>query len=119
MARPSTPNITQLLAAWQAGDSNALEALAPLIHQELHRAAHRYMAGERPGHVLQTTALVNEAYLRLVDWKSVPWQNRAHFFGVAAQMMRRVLVDCARDVGRTNVAGARCAFRCRMSLTCR
>ena len=105
MARPSTPNITQLLAAWQAGDSNALEALAPLIHQELHRAAHRYMAGERPGHVLQTTALVNEAYLRLVDWKSVPWQNRAHFFGVAAQMMRRVLVDCARDVGRSKRGG--------------
>jgi RNA polymerase sigma factor (TIGR02999 family) len=105
MARPSTLNITQLLAAWRSGDSNALEVLAPVIHQELHRAAHRYMAGERPGHVLQTTALVNEAYLRLVDWKSVPWQNRAHFFGVAAQMMRRILVDFARDAGRSKRGG--------------
>jgi RNA polymerase sigma factor (TIGR02999 family) len=94
--RPA-PNITQLLIAWRAGDEHALEALAPVIHQELHRAAHRYMAGERPGHVLQTTALVNETYLRLVDWQNVHWQNRAHFFGVAAQAMRRILVDHARS----------------------
>jgi RNA polymerase sigma factor (TIGR02999 family) len=97
--------VTQLLLAWRAGDPKALEVLAPVIHQELHRAAHRYMAGERPGHVLQTTALVNEAYLRLVDWKDVHWQNRAHFFGVAAQMMRRILVDYARDLRRAKRGG--------------
>ena len=102
---PTRPNVTKLLLAWRAGDPRALEALAPVIHQELHRAAHRYMAGERPGHLLQTTALVNEAYLRLVDWKSVQWQNRAHFFGVAAQMMRRILVDFARELGRAKRGG--------------
>ena len=105
MGSAQTPNVTKLLLAWRAGDPKALEALAPVIHQELHRAAHRYMAGERPGHVLQTTALVNEAYLRLVDWKGVHWQNRAHFFGVAAQMMRRILVDYARDVKRAKRGG--------------
>jgi RNA polymerase sigma factor (TIGR02999 family) len=105
MGSPPAPNVTQLLVAWRAGDPKALEALAPVIHQELHRAAHRYMAGERPGHVLQTTALVNEAYLRLVDWKDVHWQNRAHFFGVAAQMMRRILVDHARDLRRAKRGG--------------
>jgi RNA polymerase sigma factor (TIGR02999 family) len=105
MVRSPTRNITQLLVAWRAGDEAALEALAPLIHQELHRAAHRYMAGERPGHMLQTTALVNEAYIRLVDWKSVHWRNRAHFFGVAAQMMRRILVDFARDLRRNKRGG--------------
>ena len=92
----SLPNVTQLLVAWSNGDQAALERLTPLVHQELHRLAARYMAGERPGHVLQATALVNEAYLRLVDWKNVHWQNRAHFFGVAARLMRRVLVDVAR-----------------------
>jgi RNA polymerase sigma factor (TIGR02999 family) len=105
MGSPPAPNVTQLLLAWRAGDPKALEVLAPVIHQELHRAAHRYMAGERPGHVLQTTALVNEAYLRLVDWKDVHWQNRAHFFGVAAQMMRRILVDYARDLRRAKRGG--------------
>jgi RNA polymerase sigma factor (TIGR02999 family) len=105
MGSPPVPNVTQLLLAWRAGDPKALEVLAPVIHQELHRAAHRYMAGERPGHVLQTTALVNEAYLRLVDWKDVHWQNRAHFFGVAAQMMRRILVDYARDLRRAKRGG--------------
>jgi RNA polymerase sigma factor (TIGR02999 family) len=93
-------NITQLLAAWSDGDPAALEALTPLVHQELHRLAGAYMAGERPGHLLQATALVNEAYLRLVDWKEVRWQNRAHFFGVAATIMRRVLVDVARTRDR-------------------
>jgi RNA polymerase sigma factor (TIGR02999 family) len=93
-------NVTQLLVSWSGGDSAALEALTPLVHQELHRLAARYMAGERPGHILQPTALVNEAYLRLVDWKDVRWQNRAHFFAVAAQIMRRVLVDAARARGR-------------------
>ena len=90
------PNITQLLAAWRDGDAAALEALAPLVERELHRLAAGYMAQERAGHLLQPTALVNEAYLRLIDWRDVRWQNRAHFFGVAAQMMRRVLVDLAR-----------------------
>jgi RNA polymerase sigma factor (TIGR02999 family) len=90
------PDITQLLVAWSNGDQAAFDRLAPVVHQQLRRLAARYMAGERPGHVLQTTALVNEAYLRLVDWKSVRWQNRAHFFGLAAQAMRHVLVDEAR-----------------------
>ena len=88
--------ITQLLLAWNAGDERALERLMPLVQDELHRLAHRYMAGERPGHPLQTTALINEAYLRLVDASRVRWQNRAHFFAVSAQLMRRILVDVAR-----------------------
>ena len=95
-----SPNVTQLLAAWSGGDQAALEALTPLIHGELHRLALRYMAGERPGHILQATALVNEAYMRLVDWKDVRWQNRAHFLAMAAQIMRRVLVDVARTRDR-------------------
>jgi RNA polymerase sigma factor (TIGR02999 family) len=98
-------NITQLLIAWGNGDPAALEALAPEIQKELHRLAAHYMAGERPGHVLQATALVNEAFLRLVDWERVQWNNRAHFFGVAAQMMRRVLVDAARSRGRAKRGG--------------
>lgn len=94
------PNVTQLLVSWSGGDQAALEALTPLVHDELHRLAARHMAGERPGHLLQATALVNEAYLRLVDWKDVRWQNRAHFFAMAAQIMRRVLVDAARTRNR-------------------
>jgi RNA polymerase sigma factor (TIGR02999 family) len=90
-----------LLVAWSSGDQAALESLTPLVQQELHRLAARYMAGERPGHILQATALVNEAYVRLVDWKDVQWQNRAHFFAMAAQIMRRVLVDAARTRDRT------------------
>jgi RNA polymerase sigma factor (TIGR02999 family) len=89
--------VTQLLQAWSGGDEQALGELIPLIHKELHQLARRYMAGESPGHTLQTTALVNEAYLRLVDVKNVNWQNRAHFFGVSAQVMRRILVDFARS----------------------
>lgn len=89
--------VTQLLQAWSEGDEQALGRLIPLVHKELHRLARRYMAGESPGHTLQTTALVNEAYLRLVDVKNVSWQNRAHFFGVSAQLMRRILVDLARS----------------------
>lgn len=85
-----------MLLAWNNGDEQALERLMPLVHDELHRLAHRYMGGERPGHTLQTTALVNEAYLRLVDSSRVRWQNRAHFFAVSAQLMRRILVDFAR-----------------------
>jgi RNA polymerase sigma factor (TIGR02999 family) len=92
----SPANITQLLVAWGRGDLAALEALTPHVQQELHRLAARYMAGERPGHVLQATALVNEAYVRLVDWKNVEWADRTHFFAAAASIMRRVLVDYAR-----------------------
>src|ERR671916_2137346 len=96
MQAQSSKEITGLLIAWSEGDESALNRLAPLIHSELHRLAHHYMSRERTGHLLQTSALVNEAYLRLIDWKNVRWQNRAHFFGVAAQMMRRILVDVAR-----------------------
>ena len=88
--------ITELLLAWNNGDEPALQRLVPLVHDELRRLAHRYMRGERSGHPLQTTALVNEAYLRLVDSSRVRWQNRAHFFAVSAQLMRRILVDVAR-----------------------
>ncbi len=96
MAVPSTHEITGLLQAWRQGDQSALEHLVPLVEAELHRLAHRYLAGERPGHTLQTTALVNEAYLRLIDWKNVEWQDRAHFFGVAARLMRYILVGYAK-----------------------
>ena len=97
MQSPSAQEITRLLVAWGDGDRSALEELAPLVYSELHRLAHHYMSRERPGHTLQTTALVNEAYVRLIDWKNVRWQSRAHFFAVGAQLMRRVLVDFARD----------------------
>jgi len=93
----TTPNITQLLVAWNEGDQDALAQLTPLVYQELRRLAHGYLAGERQGHVLQTTALVNEAFVRLVDWKQVEWQNRAHFFGVSARLMRYILVQFARE----------------------
>jgi RNA polymerase sigma factor (TIGR02999 family) len=96
MASRSSHNITQLLIAWNNGDQSALEQLAPLVHAELHRLARRYMGNERAGHLLQPTALVNEAYIRLIDWKNVEWKNRAQFFGVSAQLMRRILVDFAR-----------------------
>ncbi|HEY6120519.1 MAG TPA: sigma-70 family RNA polymerase sigma factor [Pyrinomonadaceae bacterium] len=97
MQTDSRKEITRLLVAWGNGDQSALDKLAPLVHSELHRLAHHYMARERPGHQLQTSALVNEAYLRLIDWKKVRWQNRAHFFAVSAQLMRRILVDFARN----------------------
>jgi RNA polymerase sigma-70 factor, ECF subfamily len=97
MAVPSSVEVTQLLLAWSQGDPAALEKLIPLVHAELSRLAHHYMAGERTGHTLQTTALVNEAYLRLVDSSQVRWQNRAHFMAVSAQLMRRILVDFARS----------------------
>lgn len=92
----STNEVTQLLAAWSDGDRSALNKLLPLVEHELHRLAHRYMSRERGDHTLQTTALVNEAYLKLIDQK-VHWQNRAHFFGIAAQIMRRILIDHARQ----------------------
>jgi RNA polymerase sigma factor (TIGR02999 family) len=97
MAGFSTDDLTRLLQAWSDGDQGALESLTPLVYRELYRLAARYMGQERDGHTLQATALVNEAYLRLIDWKSVQWQNRAHFFAVSAQLMRRVLVDYARS----------------------
>ena len=88
--------ITQLLEQWGGGDQQALERLTPLVYSELHRLASRYLRRERPDHTLQSTALVNEAYLKLVGQHSVRWQNRAHFFGIAAQLIRRILVDYAR-----------------------
>ena len=94
---PSPQHVTQLLSAWSDGDEAARDKLMPLVYEELHRLAHRYMKRESPGHTLQTSALVNEAFVRLVDQKNVRWQNRAHFFGIAAQMMRRILVDYARS----------------------
>src|SRR4030095_6784828 len=96
MTTPSSQEITQLLLAWSDGEQAPLEKLTPLVYAELRRLAKGYMFGERPGHTLQTTALINEAYMRLIDWKNVRWQGRAHFFGVAAQVMRRILVDFAR-----------------------
>jgi RNA polymerase sigma factor (TIGR02999 family) len=96
---PSTKDVTQLLHAWSQGQDAALEELVPLVHQELRRLARKHMLGERPGHTLQATALVNEAYLRLVNSRKVNWQNRAHFFAISAQLMRRILVDYARARG--------------------
>ncbi|HMS42334.1 MAG TPA: sigma-70 family RNA polymerase sigma factor [Pyrinomonadaceae bacterium] len=106
MKSPNTENLTELLAAWSDGDEFALEKLAPMVHAELHRLARGYMKRERENHVLQTSALINEAYLRLIDWKAVKWQNRAHFFGVAASMMRRILVDFARQRPRVEGSSA-------------
>jgi RNA polymerase sigma factor (TIGR02999 family) len=88
--------VTQLLLAWNDGDESALEKLVPLVYEELRRLARRYMRRERPDHTLQTTALINEAYLQLVDIRNVHWQNRAHFFALCARLMRRILVDFAR-----------------------
>src|SRR5574341_1865624 len=90
-------DITQLLRDWSEGDEQALERLTPLLYRELHRIAHRYIRRERGNHTLQTTALVNEAYVRLIKWRNVRWQNRAQFLGVSAQLMRRILVDFARS----------------------
>ncbi len=97
MATPSASEITQLLLAWSNRDGAALEKLIPLVHQELHRLAHRYLSRERAGHILQTTVLVNEAYLRLVNVKHVSVQSRAQFFGLSAHIMRNILVDFARS----------------------
>lgn len=96
MTTSSSAEITGMLQAWGNGDQAALEKLIPLVYDELRRLARRYMDKERAGHTLQTTALVNEAYLRLVDAHDVQWQNRAQFFGISAQLMRRILVDFAR-----------------------
>lgn len=97
MTLASDYGLTRLLKAWSAGDEEALAQLTPLVYGELHRAARRYMARERTGHLLQTTALVNEVYLRLVDCAQIDWRDRAHFFAVSAQLMRRILVDFARE----------------------
>src|SRR5918995_6307492 len=97
MTERPTHQVTQLLIAWSNGDKTALDKLMPLIHEELLRLAHHYMSRERPGHTLQTSALVNEAYLKLCDQTRVRWQNRAHFFAIAAQTMRRILIDHARS----------------------
>ena len=94
---PSPHEITQLLAEWSNGNQTALDKLYPLVYDELHRMARRYMNRERKGHTLQTTALINEAYVRLVDQKHVHWENRAHFFAISAQIMRRILIDHARS----------------------
>ena len=96
MTQSSTHDVTQLLADWSGGDQAALDKLIPLVEAELHRLAHHYMSRERAGHTLQTTALVDEAYLRLAGQRKIDWQNRAHFFGIAAKLMRQILVDYAR-----------------------
>jgi RNA polymerase sigma factor (TIGR02999 family) len=97
MAGPPSGEVTELLLAWSHGQQTALDKLVPLVHAELRRIARRHMYRERPGHTLQTTALVNEAYLRLIDARQVHWQNRAQFFAISAQLMRRILVDFARS----------------------
>jgi RNA polymerase sigma factor (TIGR02999 family) len=105
MSVPSETGVTGLLLAWGQGDKAALEKLIPLVHQELHRIARRQMRGQKREHTMQTTALVNEAYLRLVDLNQVHWQNRAHFFALCAQLMRRILVDFARSRGALKRGG--------------
>ena len=94
--RPAPHEVTKLLRDWSDGDESALHKLTPLVYDELHRLAHQHMRRENAGHMLQTSALVNEAYLRLIDASQVRWENRAHFFGIAARLMRRILVDDAR-----------------------
>jgi RNA polymerase sigma-70 factor, ECF subfamily len=96
VAKPSGEDVTVFLRAWSGGDQNALDRMIPIVYKELHRLAHRHLRRERPSHSLQTTALVNEAYLRLVDYNRMQWQDRAHLFAVSAQLMRRILVGHAR-----------------------
>jgi RNA polymerase sigma factor (TIGR02999 family) len=105
MSPNSDSGATELLRAWSQGDGSALERLVPLVHEELHRLARRYMRQERPDHTLQATSLVNEAYLRLIDVNRVEWRDRAHFLAVAAQMMRRILVESARNRRRQKRGG--------------
>jgi RNA polymerase sigma factor (TIGR02999 family) len=104
--KSSSKNVTQLLLDWAEGDQEALNRLMPLVYAELHRLANRYFRHERPGHTLQATALVHEAYLRIVDQRDVRWQNRLHFFAIAAQLMRRILVNYARDKHAAKRGGA-------------
>jgi RNA polymerase sigma-70 factor (ECF subfamily) len=105
MKDPEPANLTQMLERWGSGDQDSLNRLLPIVKDELHRIAQRHMRKERPGHTLQTTALVNEAYLRLIDQTGVNWRSRAHFFGIAARIMRQILVDHARSVGREKRGG--------------
>ena len=105
MTEAQTLEVTQLLIDWSNGDHAALDKLIPVVDEELRRLAHRYMSRERADHTLQTTALVNEAFVRLVNRKNVQWQNRAHFFGIAAQIMRRILLNYARDQQRKKRGG--------------
>jgi len=112
MTTPSRKDVTDLLIDWSKGDQEALNKLMPLVYDELHRLASRYLRHERPGHTLQTTALVHEAYLKLVDERNANWQNRVHFFAAAAQVMRHVLVDYARS----RRASKRGGDYCRLSL---
>src|SRR2546428_1553206 len=105
MTMPASQEVTRLLLAWRDGDEAALEKLLPLVYEELHRLAARYMRRESPGHTLQTSALVNEAFIRLIDQQRVHWQNRAHFFGIAALLMRRILLDHARSQARAKRGG--------------
>ena len=102
----NTPDITQLLQEWSDGQREALDAIVPLVYGELRRQAHHYLRRERAEHTLQTTALVNEAYLKLVEQNRVVWQNRAHFFGIAANLMRRILVDYAKTKHRVKRGGS-------------
>jgi RNA polymerase sigma factor (TIGR02999 family) len=102
---PPPSDITRLLVAWSDGDQSALERLLPFIEKELHRIARNYMRRENPGHTLQPTALVNEAFLKLIDQRDVHWQNRAHFFAIAAKIMRRILINYARDRHRLKRGG--------------
>ena len=108
MTRPSPQEVTQLLVAWSNGDASALDRLMPLVYEELRHIASRYMRQERPGHTLQTTALVHEAYFQLIDKRNISWENRAHFYGVAARAMRRILVDHARRHQRAKRGGLVC-----------
>ena len=107
MTAASPQDVTRLLQAWSDGDEGALEELVPIIHAELHRLAKHYLKRERPGHTLQTSALVNEAYVRLINWKTARFESRAHFYGVSAQLMRRILVDFARRRPRAKGASVR------------
>ena len=97
MSKPSAEKVSQLLVDWSNGDKAVLDQLMPVVYDELHRMAHHYMRGERAGHTLQTSALINEAYLRLIDYRKMRWENRAHFFAICAQLMRRILVEHARS----------------------
>ena len=115
MAQPKTHEVTTLLQAWGRGEDAALDEIIPIVYRELRRIAHRYMAGERPDHTLQTTALVNEAYLKLVDSRRVNWRNRAHFFAISAQLMRRILVDYARSRGYQKRGGGARTLLCTTS----
>ncbi|HYK89471.1 MAG TPA: sigma-70 family RNA polymerase sigma factor [Acidobacteriota bacterium] len=108
MAGVPSHEVTQLLQAWSAGDRAALDRLIPLVYDELHRLAHSYMRREHAGHILQTTALVNEAYLQLVDTDKVKWHDRTHFFAIAARLMRRILVDSARSRSAQKRGGKIC-----------